>query len=100
MNSGIAVTEICNNKDYDGFLFLDSLIKGLDDGDLKTKLSDFDKEFKILRAESFMVGTWEWQLEGDEKRHLLKDASGLVFHPDQEHSNHQSARNDHFRFSA
>ena len=59
-----AVTTACNEKDYNGFLVLDGLVEKLEDGDLKTKLATFDEEFDILRAEAFMVGTWERQDEG------------------------------------
>lgn len=58
-----AVTKACKDKDYNGFLVLDGLVEKLPDGDLKTKLSDFEKENEILRAEAFIVGTWEWEIE-------------------------------------
>ena len=67
-----AVTEACNNKDYNGFLTLDGLVEKLEDGDLKTKLAAFGEEFDILRAEAFLVGTWEWQREGEETSTKVK----------------------------
>ena len=54
-----AVTEPCKNKDYNGFVYLDGLVKKLPDGDLKTKLSDFSKENDVLRAQSFLLGKWK-----------------------------------------
>lgn len=62
-----AIITACKEKNYNGFLTLDGLVAGLEDGDLKTKLADFDKEYETLRAEAFMVGTWEWLPDGDEK---------------------------------
>lgn len=62
-----AVTTACNDKDYNGFLVLDGLIEKLEDGDLKTKFASFNDEYDLLRAEAFLVGTWEWQIEGNEK---------------------------------
>ena len=62
-----AITTACKEKNYNGFLTLDGLVAGLEDGDLKTKLADFDKEYETLRAEAFMVGNWEWTRTGDDK---------------------------------
>ncbi len=62
-----AITTACQDKNYNAFLALDGLVAGLEDGELKTKLTDFDKEYEKLRAESFMVGNWEWLPKGDEK---------------------------------
>lgn len=62
-----AVTKACKDKEYNAFLVLDGLVEKLPDGDLKTKLSDFGKDNDILKAEAFLVGTWEWKTEGDKK---------------------------------
>ncbi len=62
-----AVTKACKSKDYNAFRTLGGLVKKLPDGDLKTKLSDFKKDNEILKAESFIVGTWEWQMEDQEE---------------------------------
>lgn len=66
------ITDACNNKDYNGFINLDGLVEKLPDGDLKTKLSEFNEEYKILRAESYMVGTWEWYIKGAKKPATVK----------------------------
>ena len=62
-----AVTEACNNKDYNGFLVLDGLVEKLEDGDLKTKLAAFGDEFDILRAEAFLVGNWT----GESRKNII-----------------------------
>lgn len=67
-----AVTKTCEEKDYNGFLMLESLVEKLPDGDLKTKLSDYDKEHDILKAEAFMVGTWTWKSSDGEKPSKVK----------------------------
>ena len=66
-----AVTKACNDKDYNGFVVLDGMVEKLKDGDLKTKLSAFGEEHDLLRAEAFLVGTWERQDEDSETKPLV-----------------------------
>lgn len=67
-----AITKACKDRDYNGFLVLDGLVEKLDDGDLKTKLADFGKEYTALRAEAFIVGTWERQKVDDKVKGRVK----------------------------
>lgn len=69
------ITKACKDKDYNGFVVLEGLVENLDDGDLKTKLSEFAKEYTILKAQSFMLGTWERHVEGVEKNARVKIVS-------------------------
>lgn len=66
------ITKACKEKNYSGFVVMEGLIEKLDDGDLKTKLSSFGKEYANLKPEAFIVGTWERQRIDDKTKGKVK----------------------------
>ena len=67
-----AITKACKDKNYNGFAIIDGLSQKLSKGDLKTKLEEFEKENDILKAEAFLVGTWQWKVKGYKKPMVVK----------------------------